>query len=306
MMNKKIIITGATGLIGKRLCKALAEQGNYVTIFSSNPGNAAKIVPQAKDFIKWDYNKIEEWERFLENKDAVIHLAGASIAGKRWDENYKKEIFNSRISSTKNLVSAVSKLQNKPSVFISSSATGYYGNKGNEVLTENSNRGNDFLSEVCKAWESEAEKVEQLKVRRVSIRTGIVLSSDGGALKQMLTPFKFFAGGPIGSGTQWFPWIHIDDLVNIFLYALDNTLFNGPVNAAAPNPVTMNQFARTLGKILHRPSIFKVPLPALKIVLGESAEAVAASQRIIPKKLLDNGFKFQFEYVNEALRDILK
>ncbi len=304
-MNKKIIITGATGLIGRKLCKALAELGNDLSIFTSSPENASKIIHHAKVFIRWDFNKVNEWEKYVENQDAVIHLAGASIAGKRWNENYKREIFNSRIVSTQNLVYAISKAQRKPTVFISSSATGYYGNKENDLLIENSNSGNDFLSNVCKAWESEAEKVEQLNVRRVSIRTGIVLSNEGGALKQLLTPFKFFVGGPLGSGTQWFPWIHIDDLVNIFLSTLDNTFFNGPVNAAAPNPVTMNQFARTLGKVLHRPSIFKVPLSALRIVLGESAEAVAASQRVIPKKLLDNGFKFQFENLEDALKDLL-
>ena len=293
-------------MIGRRLCKALAELGNDLTIFTSNPENAAKIIHHAKEFVRWDFSKINEWKKYLENQDAVIHLAGASIAGKRWDENYKKEIFNSRIISTQNLVKAISKIQNKPLVFISSSATGYYGNNGDVLLTENSNSGSDFLSNVCRAWESEAEKAEQLNVRRVSVRTGIVLTKEGGALKQMLIPFKLFVGGPLGSGRQWFPWIHIDDLVNIYLFALDNPSIKGSINAASPHHVKMNEFARTLGKILHRPSILNVPLPFLRIAIGEAAESVVSSQRVLPKILLDSGFRFKFEYVNDALRDILK
>ena len=305
-MNKKIIITGATGLIGKRLCTAITARGDKLTILTGNTSKASTIIKGAQEFINWDYNKPAGWEKYIDGKDAVIHLAGASIAGKRWNDDYKKIIYDSRIVSTKNLVEAISKAQYKPAVFISSSATGYYGNAGDETLTEESKSGNDFLSEVCKAWEGEAAKAEHYNVRRVSIRTGIVLSKDGGALKQMLTPYKLFLGGPLGSGRQWFPWIHIDDLINIYLYALDNPSIVGAVNAAAPNPVTMNEFARTLGKVLHRPSIFRVPLPVLKIAAGKAAEAVAASQRAIPKKLLDNEFKFKFEFIAEALMDTLK
>jgi len=300
-----IIITGATGLIGRRLCTTLTNRGDNLTIFTSDINKAGRIIGGAHEFIKWDYNNPTGWEECIEGKYAVIHLAGSSIAGRRWDDEYKKSIFNSRKISTQILVDAIGKARNKPSVFISSSASGIYGNRGDEILTEISSSGNDFLSGVCRAWEEEAAKVEPLNVRRISIRTSVVLSKDGGALKQMLLPFKLFIGGPLGNGKQWFPWIHIDDLINIYLFALDNPEINGAINAASPNQVTMNEFAKTLGNILHRPSIFKVPLFALRIAIGEAAEAVTASQRVIPQRLINSKFKFKYENVEEALRDIL-
>ncbi len=305
-MGKKIIITGATGLIGSRICKKLIDRSDELTIFTSNPSVASGKIKNAKEYVKWNYQSPEEWKDYLTGKDAVIHLAGASIAGKRWNNNYKSLILNSREISTHNLVKAISEVQAKPSVFISSSAVGYYGSAGDEIITEEYKSGDDFLSGVCKAWESEAEKVEHFNIRRVSVRTGIVLSPNGGALKQMLPPFKLFLGGPLGTGSQWFPWIHIDDLVKIYLFALDNTLILGSINAASPNPITMNKFAKTLGKILHRPSLFKVPLFALRIVIGEAAEAVVASQRVVPLKLLESGFKFEYENLEPALKDLLK
>ncbi len=305
-MNKRIIITGATGLIGKILCKELIERGDEITIFTSNTAKATSLIKGAKEYIKWNYSNPEEWKNHLNESDAVIHLAGASIAGKRWNASYKKLIMESRIASTRNIVKAIEEAEQKPSTFISSSAVGYYGNAENNILTETSESGNDFLSQVCKAWELESEKVESFGVRRISVRTGIVLSAKGGALERMLLPFKLFIGGPIGSGKQWFPWIHIDDLIRIYLFALDNPSISGIINAASPNPATMKEFALTLGKTLHRPSLFRVPFFALRIAIGEAAESVIASQRVIPKKLLESGFKFKFENVEEALRDLLK
>jgi len=301
----KIIITGATGLIGRRLCTTLSNRGDKLTIFTSDINKAGRIIKGAHEFIKWDYNKPFEWEECIEGKYAVIHLAGSSIAGRRWDDEYKNSIFNSRKISTQSLVDAIGKVKNKPSVFISASASGIYGNRGDEILTEISSSGNDFLSSVCRAWEEEAAKVEPLNVRRISIRTGVALSKDGGALKQMLLPFKLFIGGPLGNGKQWFPWIHIDDLINIYLFALDNPEINGAINAVSPIQITMNEFAKTLGNILHRPSIFKVPLFALRIAIGEASEAVIASQRVIPQRLLNFKYKFKYENVEKALRDML-
>lgn len=301
----KIIVTGATGLIGSEICKKLLKRNYEVIVFTRNVESAKRKLPEVNSFIEWDYKNPEKWEKQINGKDVVIHLAGANIFGKRWNENYKKKILESRILSTKNLVNAIKKAFVKPSVFISSSAVGYYGDCGNEILTEENPAGKDFLSSVCSAWEDEAAKVEESGIRGVSIRTGIVLSAEGGALKKMLLPFKFFIGGPIGNGKQWFPWIHIDDLINIYLYALDNSGIKGAVNASSTNPVTMNGFAKILGKVLRRPSIFPVPKSILKIVSGEAAEYIVMSQRVSVDKILNSGYRFRFEKLEDALRDLL-
>ncbi len=305
-MTKKIIITGATGLIGQKLCKALIDRGDEVTIFSRNTSNSEKIITGAKRHIEWNYQDLDSWQNEIENKDAVIHLAGANIFGKRWNAEYKKIILDSRKISTSNLVKAVENAKSKPKVFISSSAVGYYGDNKNEKLTEQNEAGKDFLANVCNVWEKEARQVTKFGVRHVAIRTGIVLSTKDGALKQMLTPFKFFVGGPIGSGKQWFPWIHINDIVKIYLFSLDNESLNGAVNAVSPNPVTMNEFAKKLGKIIHRPSIFSVPEFVLKLVVGEGAESILESLRVQPEKLIKYNFKFDFEDLEAALKHLLK
>jgi uncharacterized protein (TIGR01777 family) len=304
-MGMKIVITGATGLIGKELCKELISKGDEITIFTGNPFKAKLLIKGAKEYICWNYHKPEEWEDYINEKDAVIHLAGASIAGKRWTESYKRTILESREISTKNLVKAIETAGQKPGLFISSSAVGFYGNAGNEILTEESKNGSDFLSQVCRVWEASAEKVEVQGIRRVSIRTGIALSNKGGAYKRILLPFKLFIGGHIGNGKQWFPWIHIEDLIRIYIYALDNRSINGVVNAVSPYPVLANEFAKCIGKTIHRPSWFPVPIFALKLFIGKAAESVVASQRVVPKKLLDAGFKFKFEKIEEALQDLL-
>lgn len=305
-MNKKIIVTGATGLIGTQLCNALINRGDEVIIFTRNIGSAQKILGDKFSYVKWNYKNPNEWTRHLEDKDAVIHLAGANLFGKRWTAEYKKVILESRKLSTKKLISAIESTKNKIKVFISSSAVGYYGSRGDEVLTEGSKSGNDFLANVCNVWESEAEKASELGTRTAMLRQGIVLSNNGGALTKFLPPFKYFIGGALGNGKQWFPWIHIDDLIAIYLFILDNTLISGAVNVISPESVRMNEFAKTLGGVLHRPSIFKVPEFALKILVGEAASTILSSQRVVPQKLLDNGFKFKFEKLEEALIDLLK
>jgi len=263
-------------------------------------------LPQVNNFVEWDYKNPDKWNNEIKGKDAVIHLAGANLFGKRWNDDYKSKILESRQISTRNIVNAIINAKTKPSTLICSSAVGIYGERGDELLTEDSSTGNDFLAQVCKTWEDEAAKVESAGVRRVSIRTGIVLSKNDGALKQMLLPFKFFVGGPLGNGKQWFPWIHIDDLIDSCIFSLDNPNVNGAVNGVSPNPVTMNEFAKVLGKALHRPSFFKVPVFALKIAVGEFAESILASIRAVPEKLIRNNFKFKFEGLNVALKDLLK
>ena len=305
-MSKKILITGASGLIGINLCRALISRGNEVFIFTRDINKTKDTIPNASSYITWDYRKPSEWIKYLNNKDALIHLAGANISGKRWTKDYKKIILESRELSTKNLVHAIGSLSEKPSVFICASGVNYYGNSGDKLLNEQGESGNDFLAKVCKAWEDEAAQIEKTGVRRISIRTGVVLSAKEGALKKMLIPFKFFVGGPLGSGKQWFPWLHIDDIVNIYLYCLDNESLNGAVNACSPNPIIMNEFAESLGKVLNRPAFFRVPKFALYLAVGEVTESITASMKVIPQKLLENGFKFKFENLEDALRDLIK
>jgi len=305
MPHKKIIITGATGLIGRQLYNSLSGRGDEVTVFTSSIASGIKKLLNANELVEWDYRKTNHWQKHINGKDVVIHLAGANLFGQRWNTEYKKLIVESRRLSTQNLVEAIGNSEERPPLFICASAVGYYGDNGNNTVTENSSPGNDFLAEVCKVWEYEAAKVEDFGTRRVSIRTGVVLSKDDGALKQMLRPFRFFAGGPLGNGRQWFPWIHIDDIVNAYQFVIDNENISGGVNATAPQPVTMDRFAQTLGKVMKRPTLFNVPEFALKIAAGESASAITASMKVIPEKLQNAGFKFSYTELETALRSLL-
>lgn len=303
---KKIIITGATGLIGRKLAENLSFSGNQIIIFSRDAAKAKTILKKNYDYVDWDYNHPEKWIDKISESDAVIHLAGINLFSKRWNNKFKEEIIISRRDTTKALADAIKNLSRKPKVFISASGVGYYGDGGDNVLTEESPAGNDFLSEVCKVWEAEASAVEDVAVRRVSIRTGIVLSADDGALKRMLLPFKLFVGGPLGNGKQWFPWIHIDDIVGVYIHAIDNENLSGAVNAASPNICTMREFANTLGKVLNRPSLFSVPKFALKLAIGEAADVVLMGQRVSVDKLIKSGYTFKFTNLEYALKDLLK
>ena len=302
---KKIIITGATGLIGRKLSQKLFEAGYQIIVFSRNASSAKNILKKDYTYIDWDYRKSDKWIESIFTADAIVHLAGINLFAKRWNKKFKEEILASRKETTKALVDAVKLSQAKPEVFVSASAVGYYSDCGDKLLDENSPAGNDFLAEVCKVWEAEAAEVEQAGVRRVSVRTGIVLSKEDGALKRMLLPFKLFVGGPLGNGKQWFPWIHIDDIVGIYFHAIENQNLIGAVNAASPNICTMKEFAKTLGKVLHRPSLFPVPELVLKIAIGEAGKVVLMSQRVKVNKLLESGYKFKFENLEEALRNLL-
>jgi uncharacterized protein (TIGR01777 family) len=303
---KRIIITGATGLIGKKLVKALIDRGDKLIIFSRDAEKAKSIFPNAKECFEWDYRKPELWISKLENSDSVIHLAGINLFAKRWNDSFKKDVLESREVSTKNLVDAIITCNKKPEVFISASGIGYYGDCGDKILTETSPNGNDFLANVCEVWERESQRAGEYGVRNVQVRTGLVLSIEDGALKQMLPPFKYFIGGPLGNGKQWASWLHIDDIVGIYLYAIDCMELTGTVNAASPNPVKMKEFAKILGQVLNRPSLFPVPKFMLRIVVGEAAEVVTASQRIDIKKLLNSGYHFKFSELEKALHNLLK
>lgn len=305
-MPKKIVITGATGLIGRKISEALINRGDEVIIFTRSPEKAKQIIPGAKEYVEWNYEKPGEWKEKINGVDSIIHLAGENVMGSRWTENYKSKILESRIVSTKNLVEAISQAIIKPKSFLSASAVGYYPYSETEEFTENSKPGNHFLSQVTKQWEKETTLIEKFGVRGVNIRTGIVLDKNDGALAKMLLPFKLFIGGPLGTGKQWFPWIHINDIVGIYLFALDNNNVHGALNAAAPEFINMKLFCKNLGKVINRPSVFKVPPFVLNIVLGKGAEAVLNGSKIKPQRTLGFGYKFLFDNSISALNNILK
>ena len=291
----KVLITGATGLVGKRLQKSFADKGYEMLL-------ASRGEPQAQNYIQWDVqNGFAEPER-LEGLDAAVHLAGESVFGLRWTAEKKKAIMDSRLNGTRSVVEALSRLKDRPEVFISASAVGFYGNRGDEELTESSAAGNTFLAEVAKAWESEARRAEDAGIRTVLLRLGIVLSKDGGALATMLTPFKFGVGGVVGSGKQWMSWIEVDDLVSIINFVLENENIRGAVNATTPNPVTNEEFTKTLGDVLYRPTFLPLPEFAVSMIMGEMGdELLLTSERVVPQRLLNAGFKFEYPELKHAV-----
>lgn len=301
-----IAIVGGSGLIGRYLAEELKKRGDFLLLVSRNAEKSKNRIPFYDDYFTWDYNSTESLKKKINSFDVVINLAGAPIGGKRWTKKYQKEIRNSRVFVTGLISKAICDCIEKPKLFISSSAIGYYGNVKDELLDENSKAGNDLLAKICVEWEDASRKVEKENVRLVNIRTGIVLSKEGGALKKMLLPFKLFVGGPLGSGKQWFPWIHIKDEIKSILFIIDNKDITGPVNLAAPNQITMYELAKTLGKVLNRPYFFKVPKFLLRIIIGKATENILASQKAKPAKLLKNGFEFNFKTIDEALNDLLK
>lgn len=296
-----IFISGGTGFIGSYLRMMLLQEGHLLTVLTRHPEKYESETAQNQQFVSWDDNLVAQ----MEQADAVINLAGASIFGPKWTEEIKKRIYDSRIKSTRQLVEAIKEASNPPEVMVSASAAGYYGDRGDDVVDESAENGHDFLAEVCVDWEKEAREVTEAGVRLVIPRIGVVLERDGGALSQMLTPFKLFVGGPVGSGDQYFPWIHMHDLCRAMLFAIEEESMEGPFNLNAPNPVTMRAFADELGAQLNRPSFFRVPQFALELVLGEAATLITQSLRMQPKKLQQHDFEFQYNYLTEALGDIL-
>jgi len=293
----KVVVAGANGLIGSHLAGALRERGDTVVPLVRTP--------RAPGDVRWDPGAAGEWTRALDGCDAVVNLAGANVGARRWSEGYKSEIRESRIRSTRALVDAMAGARSKPRVFVSASAVGYYGGRGDEEVTESTPAGSDFLAQVCREWEGEALRAEQLGVRTVLLRTGVVLDRNDGALKKMIPPFKAFVGGPIGSGKQWVPWIHIDDEVGVILWALDGGV-RGPVDAVSPNPARMKEFARELGRALGRPALFPVPGAALRLAVGEMAEVLLDGQKASARKAVDGGYRFRFADLPAALRDVLR
>jgi hypothetical protein len=294
------VIAGGTGLIGSALSLQLLEKGHSLTILTRS--TVARAPTANKKYQSWSPPLPGAWEETIDGADAVINLAGEPIAAKRWSEKQKEKIRSSRIETTRALVSAIAKAGQKPRLLLNASAVGYYGPRGDEPVTEEAGPGDDFLSRVSIAWEEEAKKAQEHGLRVIRLRTGIVLAREGGALSKMVPPFKFFAGGPLGNGKQWLSWIHIEDEARLILFLLEHPQAQGAVNATAPNPATMREFCKTLGRVLNRPSWAPVPAFVLRLVLGEMADMLLTGQRVLPDAARKLGYSFRYPTLFEALQ----
>ena len=299
----RIVVTGATGLIGSRLVGALAARGDEVTVLARDPSTATGRLGVPAE--RWDVLAGPAPAAALAGRDGVIHLAGAPVA-QRWTAKAKRDIRASRLTGTANLVAGLELADPRPTVLVSASASGYYGDRGDEELDERAAPGTDFLAEVCVGWEGAADGAAALGARVVKVRTGLVLTAQGGALAKMLPPFRLGVGGPVAGGRQYMSWIHGDDLVGLYLAALDGgEAWSGPVNGCAPGPVTNAEFSKALGRGLHRPAVAPVPAIALRALYGEMAEIVTASQRMVPGRATALGYAWAHTDLNEALRAAL-
>lgn len=296
----KVLISGSHGLVGTALIKSLETQGYEVS-------RLVRQLPHSESEIEWNPDRYSIAIARLEGFDTVVHLAGESIAEGRWNEEKKRRIRDSRVKGTKLLSDALANLERPPKSLICASAIGYYGDRGDELLTEESSPGTDFLAGVCVEWERATALAAEKGIRVVNARFGIILSKDGGALAKMLTPFRLGIGGRVGSGKQWMSWIALDDVVGAIEYALASDSLRGPVNFVAPNPVRNSEFTKTLGKVLSRPTLFPIPEFGVRLVFGEMADALLlSSQRVEPRQLKNAGFKFQLTELGDALQHALK
>lgn len=301
----KIILSGATGFIGKALVGRLLDAGHEVSVLTRGVGQVTRH-PGGAVLVPWNGKDPGAWCGLIDAADAVINLAGENIAAKPWTQEQKHRILSSRLSATGAIVQAIQAAARRPGVFVNASAVGYYGHVPEGDVAESCSRGKGFLADVCECWEETALRAGRSGVRVVTARFGLVLENDGGVLERMLVPFRFFFGGPLGSGKQWIPWIHRVDLVEALIFLLNQGSFFGPVNVTAPVPRRMNEFCRVLGKALGRPSWIRTPELALKFFLGEMAEMVLNGARAVPVKLIAAGFKYQYPDLEPALSDILK
>ena len=293
----RVLITGASGLVGRELQKSFAAKGYDMLL-------ASRSEPADEQHIQWTVEDGFAEPEKLEGLDAVVHLAGENVSGLRWTEEKKRSIRDSRVLGTRNVVTAISKLKNRPKVFVASSAIGFYGERGDEEITESSAAGDNFLAEVSKAWESESRRAEDAGIRTVLLRTGIVLTKEGGALGTMLTPFKLGVGGVVGSGKQWMSWISMEDHIAVINYVIENENIRGAVNSVSPNPVTNEEFTKTLGDVLYRPTFLPLPEFAVSMVFGEMGDALLlASTKVLPKRLEDAGFQFKYPQLKPAIEN---
>ena len=301
----RIVVSGGTGFIGRPLCASLCQEGHRVTLLTRKKEQAQRSCGSTVTAVEWNGRAAGDWEHCLDGTDAVIHLAGAPIADGRWTKARKRLLMESRVLSTRLLVEALSRCSSKPHTLISASGIGYYGASDDRGLDEGAARGQGFLADLCLAWEAEALRAAEFGVRVVVLRTGMVLEQDGGALPKMLLPFRLFAGGPIMPGTQWVSWIHRHDHIGLIKWTLTTPGVSGPVNAVAPEAVTMNRFCDALGRVLHRPSWLPVPGFMLNIVLGELGTLMTTGQRVTPAKALSEGYVFYYPTLEPALRAIV-
>ncbi len=329
----KVVIAGGTGFIGKSLIMQLLAAGDSVLLLTRSgkipkdlqekavmpvapeaqrqninlpEAQRQKMSPEVQRLIsiQWDGKTAGDWEKIIDGADAVINLCGEGIARKRWSKKQKALLRSSRIDATRAIVRAIRLATVKPKVLANASAVGFYGNSADEV-DEKYPQGKGFLSTLCADWEASAREVENMGVRLVLLRMGIVLGQGQGALQKMLPPFRFFFGGPLGTGSQWFPWIHVRDAVSLILFSVKKESLSGPVNVCAPYPVRMKEFCAALGRVLNRPSWLSVPPFVLKLILGEMAGMILEGQKTVPRKALQNGFKFRYSFLESALISIL-
>ncbi len=305
----RVIITGGTGLIGTALADSLLKDQHDVIVLSRNPSKVKHLSPAAR-VVEWDGRTPTGWYDLITEDTAIVNLAGAGIASGRWSAGRKRAIRDSRTVAGNAVAQAIdlsiTLREKKPAALIQASAVGFYGNRGDEIITESSSTGDDYLASVCRDWEASTESVEAMGVRRAIIRTGVVLSTMGGAFPLMAMPFYVFGGGPVGSGRQYVPWVHIKDQVRAIRYMIENEEAAGIYNVTAPNPVTNRDFGKALGKTLARPSFLPAPAFAMKAALGEMSTILLDGQRAVPKRLLDEGFTFDYPVVQEALDDLMQ
>jgi uncharacterized protein (TIGR01777 family) len=301
----RILITGGTGTIGRRLVAHLIKHGHALTVVSRQPYRPASL-PAKLTFVHWDGRTTSDWGRHVAESEAIVNLAGAGLADARWTDKRKRIIQESRVQAGQAVVEAVRAAQNKPKVLIQSSAIDYYGAEhDDEVITEESGPGHSFLAEVCQVWEDSTRPVTEMGVRRVIIRTAAVLDPLGGAFPKLVLPFRFFVGGRLGSGQQWFSWIHYFDAVEAIRFLIENEAAQGPFNLAAPSPVKNQEFTRTLGQVMKRPAFMVAPSFALNLLLGELATTVLEGQRAMSVRLPELGFAYQYPQLDKALTNVV-
>ena len=301
----KIVIAGGTGFIGRHVSQLLIHEGHSVILLSRHTPDGKHLTNIHARHIQWDGRTQGSWAQECEGADVVINFSGAPIADSRWTAKRKQELIDSRVQSTKALLQAISSWSNKPHTFITASGIGFYGDRGGELVNESSAPGEGFLQKLCQAWEGAAMEGEALGLRVIPIRIGMVLGPDGGALSKMTLPFRMFLGGPILPGSQFVSWIHREDLARLILFLITNSSVKGPINAVAPEAVTMQDFCRTLGKAMNRPSWFPVPEFMLRIALGELATMLTTGQRVHPLKALEAGFSYSYATLPTALDSLL-
>lgn len=304
--DQTVLITGATGFIGRPLVCQLVNQGYKVGVLTRTPESAQKTLPKECTFFEWDALKGPVPEAAFENVGALVNLMGDNLAAGRWTEKKKKMIHDSRVIGTRHLVQSIQKLSGRPSVFVSASATGIYGHRNDHDLSETSNTGLGFLANLCREWEAELDPLGGLGIRTVKLRFGIVLEKGGGMLQKVMLPYKLGLGARLGSGQQWMSWIHREDLVSLLIYALTQNKMSGVYNAVAPHPLRQVDFSKTLAKVMHRPDFLRMPRWVLRIGFGEMSDVLLSSQRVSSKKIEKAGFNFKYAKLEDALRNIFK